>query len=254
MAAAASIPVAPGGRPFEFGITLNLGNAIPASDSVTDREAARRADGLGARLYLDPLLRGAYPADVIADLAVQGVTIPIQGDDLEIISTPIDVLGVNYYTDAVFSGVDEHGREHDEEGMPIERRISRGLPRTAMDWEIRPDGLRDLLVRLHRDYPGLHLVITESGAAFDDEPDETGYVHDDDRTAYLAAHLRAVADAQAAGADVRGYFAWSLMDNFEWGHGYDKRFGIVRVDYRSQERTLKQSALWYRDAIAHWRS
>jgi beta-glucosidase len=98
------------------------------------------------------------------------------------------------------------------------------------------------------------LVITDSGAAFDDSADETGFVHDDDRTSYLAAHLGAVADAQAKGADVRGYFAWSLMDNFEWGHGYDKRFGLVRVDYDTQIRTPKQSAVWYRDAIRHWRT
>jgi len=123
-----------------------------------------------------------------------------------------------------------------------------------MDWEIRPAGLTDLLLRLQRDYPGTVLVITESGAAFDDTPDENGFVHDDDRTSYLAAHLNAVADAQAKGADVRGYFAWSLMDNFEWGHGYDKRFGLVRVDYDTQERTPKQSALWYRDAISAWRA
>jgi beta-glucosidase len=118
-----------------------------------------------------------------------------------------------------------------------------------MGWEIVPSGITELLVRLSRDYPGLPLVITENGAAFDDQPDDGGFVADDNRTAYLAGHLRAVAAAMNRGADVRGYFAWSLMDNFEWSYGYDKRFGIVRVDYQTQERKPKQSALWYRDTI-----
>jgi beta-glucosidase len=240
--------------PIEIGITLNLGNAIPASETKVDRAAARRADGLGARLYLDPVLRGAYPQDVLSDLESVGVTVPVRDGDLEAISAPIDVLGVNYYTDTVFSGVDDQGRCLDKDGRPVELRIPRGLPTTAMGWEIRPDGLADLLVRLHTDYPGLPLVITENGAAFDDVADETGFVRDDDRVAYLSAHLAAVADAQAAGADVRGYFAWSLMDNFEWSHGYDKRFGIVRVDYESQIRTPKRSAIYWRDAIRRWRS
>jgi beta-glucosidase len=241
------------GRSVELGLTVNLGNAIPASDAAVDLDAARRADGLGLRLYLDPVFKGAYPSDVVADLAQRGITIPVQDGDLEAISAPIDVLGVNYYIDSVFSGTDEQGRTVDDAGLPVERVIPRGLPKTAMDWEIRPEGLRDLLVRLQRDYPGTPMVITESGAAFDDEADETGFVEDLHRTGYLHDHLAAVADAQDAGADVRGYFAWSLMDNFEWAYGYDKRFGVVRVDYDTQIRTPKRSALWFRDAIAHWR-
>jgi len=241
------------GLDVELGITLNLGNAIPHTDSAVDYDAARRADGLGARLYLDPLLRGEYPPDVIADLATRGVEIPIRDGDLDAISAPIDVLGVNYYTDSVFSGVDEQGNERDADGAPVERRVSRGLPRTAMDWEIRPEGLTTLLTRLNTDYPGTPIVITESGAAFDDDADDSGFVADSDRTAYLCDHLEAIADAQDAGADVRGYFAWSLMDNFEWAQGYDKRFGLIRVDYDTMVRTPKQSALWYRDAIALWR-
>ncbi len=122
--------------------------------------------------------------------------------------------------------------------------------RTAMNWPITPERLTELLVRLHRDYPGLPLVVTENGAAFDDAADESGFVRDDDRTAYLAEHIAAVAAARERGADVRGYFAWSLMDNFEWAEGYAKRFGIVHVDYATQKRTPKQSALWFRDAIA----
>ncbi|MFG1952952.1 GH1 family beta-glucosidase [Micromonospora sp. NPDC048830] len=235
--------------PVELGITLNLSPAVPATDSPADRDAARAADGLGARLYLDPLLRGAYPDDVLADLAGEGVRVPVEPGDLEVISTPIDVLGVNYYFGQLFSGVDEAGQERDEDGRPVRRAVPRGLPTTAMGWEILPEGLTELLVRLGRDYPGVPLVVTENGAAFEDRPDADGFVADDDRVAYLAEHLRAVARARQAGADVRGYFAWSLLDNFEWAYGYDKRFGLVRVDYDTQERIPKRSALWYRDTV-----
>jgi beta-glucosidase len=241
-------------RPVELGITLNLAIAEPATDSAADRDAARAADGLGARLYLDPLLRGAYPDDVLADLADVGVRVPVEPGDLEVISTPIDVLGVNYYFGQLFSGVDEAGRERDDAGRPVRRAVPRGRPRTAMDWEIVPEGLTDLLVRLGRDYPGVPLVVTENGAAFDDRPDADGFVADDDRVAYLAEHVRAVARACQAGVDVRGYFAWSLLDNFEWAYGYAKRFGLVRVDYDTQRRTPKRSALWYRDTIRRFRA
>jgi beta-glucosidase len=237
------------GQPVDLGITLNMGYAEPAKDTELDRAAARREDGLGTRLYLDPLVHGRYPADVVEDLAARGVRLPVQDGDLEIISTPIDVLGVNYYSAHRFSGTDEQGRTTTDDGLPVARMVPHGAPVTAMGWEIVPDGFTKLLVRLHEDYPGLPLVITENGAAFDDQPDDTGFVADDGRTAYLTEHLRAVAAAIAGGADVRGYFAWSLMDNFEWSYGYDKRFGIVRVNYETQERTPKQSALWYRDTI-----
>jgi beta-glucosidase len=235
--------------PIDLGITLNMGHSVPETDSDVDRAAARRSDGLGTRLYLDPLVRGQYPADVVEDLAAQGVRLPVQDGDLEIISTPIDVLGVNYYSAHKFSGTDENGRTTDDDGRPVSRTVPFGTPVTAMGWEIVPSGITELLVRLSTDYPGLPLVITENGAAFDDRADGAGFVTDDDRTDYLAEHLRAVAAAIERGADVRGYFAWSLMDNFEWSYGYDKRFGIVRVDYETQERTPKQSALWYRDTI-----
>ncbi|GAA3775705.1 GH1 family beta-glucosidase [Micromonospora maritima] len=235
--------------PIELGLTVNLSTADPATDSAADRDAARAADGLGNRLYLDPVLRGAYPQDVVADLAAEGVPIPVQDGDLEVIATPIDVLGVNYYFGQLHSGVDEQGRDRDDAGRPVRRVVRRDLPRTAMDWEIVPESFTDLLVRLHRDYPGVPMVITENGAAFDDKPDAEGFVADDDRVDYLTEHLRAVARARQAGADLRGYFAWSLLDNFEWAYGYDKRFGIVRVDYETQRRTPKRSALWYRDTV-----
>jgi beta-glucosidase len=235
--------------PKKFGITLNMGTSDPATDSQADRDAARRADGMGLRVYLDPLRYGRYPADMVEDLAARGSAFPVQDGDLEIISTPFDVLGVNFYFGQDFSGTDENGNTEDAQGRPVVRQVLPDTPRTAMDWPITPERFTQLLVRLHRDYPGLPIVITENGAAFDDAADESGFVRDDGRTSYLAQHISAVAAARAQGVDVQGYFAWSLMDNFEWAEGYAKRFGIVHVDYETQKRTPKQSALWFRDHI-----
>ncbi|WP_432079078.1 GH1 family beta-glucosidase [Streptomyces sp. YPW6] len=246
--AARALREAAGDNPLELGITLNLGTATPETGSAADREACRRADGLGARLYLDPLVHGRYPEDIVADLAAQHIELPVRDGDLAAIATPLDVLGVNFYRGMQFSGVTEDGSPVDAEGLPVVRAVERDLPRTAMDWEITPAELTDLLVRLERDY-GLPTVVTENGAAFDDTVAPDGSVPDADRTAYLADHIDAVAAARARGADVRGYFAWSLLDNFEWAYGYGKRFGIVRVDYATQIRTLKDSAKWYRDTI-----
>jgi beta-glucosidase len=236
-------------RPVKLGITLNLGTATPLTDSELDREAARRADGLGLRIYLDPLRRGEYPADIVTDLAERGVTLPVQDGDLATINAPIDVLGVNYYTAHQFTGLSEDGEATEPDGAPVVRVVPRGLPVTAMGWELIPEEFTRLLLRLSRDYPGLPMYITENGAAYDDVPDAAGFVEDEGRTGYYAQHIGAVADAVAQGADVRGYFAWSLLDNFEWAYGYDKRFGIVRVDYDTQQRIPKRSALWYSDTI-----
>ena len=238
---------------MKFGITLNMGTADPATDTQADRDAARRADGMGLRIYLDPLRKGEYPADMVEDLAAQGTAFPVQDGDLEIISTPFDVLGVNFYFGQDFSGTDEQGNPTDADGVPVVRAVLPEGPRTAMGWPITADRFTKLLVRLDRDYPGLPMVITENGAAFDDTPEADGTVADEDRTSYLAHHIAAVADAREQGADVQGYFAWSLMDNFEWAYGYEKRFGIVHVDYDTQVRTPKQSALWYRDTISRVR-
>jgi beta-glucosidase len=241
-------------RKHTYGITLNMGTADPATDSAADRDAARRADGMGTRIYLDPLRYGRYPDDMVADLAARNSAFPVRDGDLAIISEPFDVLGVNFYFGQDFAGADADGNTRDALGQPIVREILPDTPRTAMNWPITPARFTRLLVRLHQDYPGLPLVVTENGAAFDDRADESGYVRDDDRTGYLAEHIAAVAEARAQGADVRGYFAWSLMDNFEWAEGYAKRFGIVHVDYATQKRTPKQSALWFRDTIGRTRA
>jgi beta-glucosidase len=235
--------------PLDLAITLNLSTSNPATEAPEDVEAARSADGLGLRIYLDPLVHGRYPEDVVADLALRGVQLPVEDGDLEIINAPLDTLGVNYYFSMLSSGSAEDGATRDADGLPIRRGLPYGLPRTAMGWEIMSDDFRELLVRLGRDYPRLPIVITENGAAFADKPDADGYVHDEERIEYLAAHIAAVAGAREAGTDIRGYFAWSLLDNFEWAYGYDKRFGIVRVDYETQRRIPKRSAYWYRDTI-----
>ncbi|HZX05443.1 GH1 family beta-glucosidase [Kribbella sp.] len=234
-------------RKLDIGITLNVATAYPASDAAPDVDAARRADGMGRRIYLDPLVHGRYPEDVVADLAREGVELPIEDGDLEIISTPIDVLGVNYYFSQKFTGYAEDGSTTDADGNPVSRDVPLGKPRTAMDWEIVPEGFTDLLTGIARDYPRLPMVITENGSAFEDVPDANGYVDDTGRTAYFTSHLAAVADAIAQGADIRGYLAWSLLDNFEWAYGYVKRFGIVRVDYETQTRTPKASAHYLKE-------
>ncbi len=218
-----------------MGIVLNLSPIYPASDSPEDRDAARRADGGGLRWYVEPLLLGDYPADVLEELGEDAPTI-LPGD-MAAIQVPLDFLGVNYYMRTVVSAT----RAWDIQNS--------GNPITDMGWEVYPDGLTSLLVRLHQDYPMPPLLITENGAAFNDEVVD-GQVHDVQRQSYIQNHIAAVHAAMRLGVRVDGYFVWSLLDNFEWASGYAKRFGIVRVDYNTQQRTLKDSALWYRDFLA----
>ncbi|GAA2704116.1 GH1 family beta-glucosidase [Actinoplanes palleronii] len=222
------------------GITLNLTHVAPRTPA--DQDAARRIDGMQNRLFLEPLLAGRYPDDVRADLA--GITDfgHVRDEDLPVIATPLDFLGVNYYTPMLVAGGTE-ARPSAYVGSETVVQVDRGLPRTSIGWEIDAGGLRDLLVRLHDDYPGLDLYVTENGAAFD-EP-----VNDHDRIAYLRDHLSACHDAIGLGAPLKGYFAWSLLDNFEWAYGYAQRFGLVHVDYATQRRTVKDSGHWYRGVI-----
>ncbi|MFI6919051.1 GH1 family beta-glucosidase [Nonomuraea spiralis] len=214
-----------------------------------DAAAAERIHALLTRQFLDPALYGRYPEEVLAAAARNGGTEHIQDGDLELINAPIDLVGVNYYNPCVVEsgpGLPADAAWPGSEGV---RFATADAPVTAMGWPIVPDGLSRLLVRLSKDYPQVGLMVTENGAAFDDLV-EDGRVHDDQRVAYLDGHLREVHRAVEAGADLRGYLVWSLLDNFEWAEGYRRRFGIVHVDYATQTRVPKDSALWYRDVIS----
>ncbi|MEU6237009.1 GH1 family beta-glucosidase [Kitasatospora sp. NPDC047058] len=241
-------------------LTLNLAAVRPLTDVPADREAARRIDGLANRIFLDPVFHGRYPADVLADTAHVTDWSFVRDGDLAEISRPLDSLGINYYTPTVVAADEPGGRTLRQDGhgggersaWPADDGI-RFLPaegeRTAMGWPVDADGLYELLTRLRDELPGLPLLVTENGAAYDDYSDPAGAVHDPERIAYLHAHLTAVHRAIADGAPVRGYFLWSLLDNFEWAYGYGKRFGIVHVDFASQRRTPKDSARWYADVV-----
>ncbi|MFI6762246.1 GH1 family beta-glucosidase [Micromonospora sp. NPDC050417] len=239
----------------ELGITLNLYAVSPQQDTPADVDAARRIDGLANRFFLDPILRGEYPADVVEDLAKVTDFGHVREGDMEIISTPLSVLGINYYSRHVVAapieGVEPEPYWRAPSNWPGSeqvRFVTRGVPVTDMNWEIDAPGLVEVLERVHREYPEVPLYITENGAAFVDEVVD-GEVDDVDRVAYFDAHLRACHTAIEAGVPLRGYFAWSLMDNFEWAWGYTKRFGMIHVDYDSQLRTPKSSARWYADVI-----
>ena len=214
----------------EAGIVLNMSPIHPLTDSDADRAKARIDDGLINRWYMDAIHSGHYPADVLAHL---GADAPEQlPGDAALLSVPLDFVGVNYYT-----------RSFASTGEPWSAERS-GAAVTDMGWEIYPDGLTELLVRITRDWDSPRLLVTENGAAFADQLVD-GAVDDHQRVEYVATHLAAVDEAARQGAKIGGYFVWSLMDNFEWASGYRKRFGIVHVDYDTLVRTLKRSAHWY---------
>ncbi len=217
------------------GITLNLSPIYPETDSLEDREAAHIADGFSNRWFLDPVFRGQYPQDMWQRF---GPFVPrVVPGDMETISRAIDFLGVNYYTRSVVRA--EPGAPLGFVGVRPEGEY------TAMDWEVFPDGLRALLVRLHKDYAPKALYITENGCAYEDTLSEDGRVYDPQRIAYLRAHFASAHRAIQEGVPLKGYFVWSLMDNFEWSFGYSRRFGIVYVDYATLRRIPKESALFY---------
>lgn len=218
----------------ELGIVLNLSPMHPATNSAEDLAKAKLEDGRLIRWYMDPLFKGRYPQDVMDDLGTDAPKI-VEGD-LQNIALPIDFLGINYYSRSVVSA--------DNSWKPVDG----GLEVTDMNWEVFPQGLTELLVRLHQDYKVPPLFITENGGAFKDLL-EDGQVHDARRINYLQKHILAVHEAMRQGVRMGGYMVWSLMDNFEWAFGYEKRFGIVHVDYTTQKRTLKDSAKWYRDFL-----
>ncbi len=221
----------------------------PASSSPQDALACHELDGTFNRWYLDPLYGRGYPAAVLEQYASKGfvdATSPtfLKDGDLEAIATPTDFLGMNYYTRGV-------ARSEVPPAQNLPREVIEAPPeaRTDMGWEVYPKGLSSALLRLQKDYSPPKLYVTENGAAYGTAPDANGRVQDEARTAYLRAHLDQVAHARSAGAAVEGYFAWSLLDNFEWAYGYAKRFGLIHVDFQTQRRTRKDSAHWYRSAI-----
>jgi len=226
----------------QVGIALNLSGQTPASPIAADRAAAWQQDGMVNRWFLDPLSARGYPADI-----VQHYGNPMdfmQVDDLEAIAAPLDFLGVNYYT----RGIVRSSVVTEAENAP--RTVFPNPDRTEMGWEVYPEGLYEILGRLHFDYQFPALYVTENGAAYPDQIGPNGQVDDPLRVVFLKGHLAAAARAIEAGVPLRGYFVWSLMDNFEWAHGYSKRFGLIYVDYQTQQRVLKTSAHWYRRVIA----
>jgi beta-glucosidase len=257
LAAAAIRRVAPAAQ---VAVTLNLAWVRPETSSAADVDAARKVDGLQNRVFLDPILHGRYPADVQADTAAVTDWDFVRPGDLEVIAAPLDALGLNYYSPTPVrhwtrerpkENADGHG---DGAASPWVAADDVEFPRrpgpyTDMGWTIDPRGLTELLLRLADERPGLPLLVTENGAAFPDAVGPDGRVADLDRVEYLRAHLAAVHAAIAAGAPVDGYYVWSLMDNFEWAWGYGKRFGIVHVDYATQQRTPKASAAYYAEVI-----
>jgi beta-glucosidase len=215
----------------EVGIVLDLNVFVPGSSRPEDQEAARLADGDANRWYVDSLAGRGYPTDVVERFGTELDF--VRPEDLETIAVPLDFLGVNYYRREVVSasGIVE---------IP-------SLPRTDTGWEIYPQGLSEILSRLTRDYPWPSYVVTENGAAFRDTADASGEVRDEDRIEYLRSHARAALRAVEEGVPLRGYLAWSFLDNFEWAEGYSKRFGLVYVDFETQSRIPKASAGWFAD-------
>ncbi|CAL9607479.1 Beta-glucosidase A [Nocardiopsis dassonvillei] len=242
----------------DIGITLNPDHLVPATDSEADLAAVERARTLHNRVWLDPLFTGSYPdneKEVWGDLADDSHR---RDGDLAIIGQPLDFVGVNYYRpimlrDAPHTEPDPAARTAVDIG--VEQVPYEGVRHTTMGWPVVPETFTEMLVDLDRRYPGLPpILITENGSAEDDRPDDAGRVRDTDRIAYLSDHLTALAAAIDAGVDVRGYFVWSLLDNFEWAYGYDRRFGLVRVDYERLSRHPKDSYHWYRELLGSHRA
>ena len=224
----------------KIGITLNLSPVYPKDPSQENQKAARLQDVFNNRWFLDPLFKGEYPEELPT---IFGVNPPENAGDMEIIRQPLDFLGINYYSAQVVAAP-----PRDQEPWPVVNITPKDRV-TAMGWPVIPEGLSKLLVDLYTQYPEIPpFIITENGAAYEDVV-EDGKIHDTERILYLSDHIEAVADAMVQGVNIQGYYLWSLMDNFEWALGYSKRFGIVHVNYSTQERIVKDSFLWYRHLI-----
>lgn len=246
--------------PSEIGITLNCESVYPATTRPEDVAAARRVDAQLNRWFLDPVLKGSYPDDVLGDCLGIGGDGLLHDGDFDVIRTGVDFLGVNYYKSRRVAAAPRADSPGALSGSPANLLLARWLgaaeiahgdrPVTTKGWTIDPEGLTDLLLRLRADYGSVPIYITENGAAYPDYVDPDGAVMDPERVDYLTSHFAAVHAAIAQGVDVRGHVVWSLLDNFEWADGYSQRFGIVFVDYGTQARIPKASAYWLRDVIA----
>lgn len=238
-------------RGAEVGITLNLTPSSPASPSAADHDAARHFDGYFNRWFLDPLFGHHYPADMVADhiaaghLPPEGLTV-VQPGDLKAISVKCDFLGINYYNRTVLRS----NKVPESENEPRNVFLAPEKEWTEMGWEVYPDGLREILLRVHLEYRPRKIYVTENGASYSTPPGADGRVRDEKRLHFLRDHFVAARRAMEGGVPLAGYFVWSLLDNFEWDRGYSQRFGIVWVDYKTQQRIPKDSALWYRGVIA----
>jgi beta-glucosidase len=235
----------------EVGVAVNPQPAVPATSSEADVAAARLADRHMIGLFLDPLFGRGYPAELVEHYrSVSDFGFVLDGD-LDTIGRPFDTLGVNYYRVHTVAAAPPGGRQADPlpGGIGAWSFVPDGVPVTSMGWPIQPSGLTDLLVRLHREYRPVRIVVTENGAAFEDVVDAQGRVRDPDRVAYLDAHVSAALEAIGHGVPLDGFLVWSFLDNFEWAQGYSARFGIVHVDFQSQRRTPKDSAGWLTETI-----
>jgi beta-glucosidase len=228
----------------KIGIVLNLYPVVPLANSKEDIETSILVDGYYNRWFLDPVLKGKYPEDILK-LYTEKLNAPvIMPGDMEIIANnPMDYLGVNYYFRRIVK------RSMDNTILKFSEIKPEGADYTEMDWEIYPEGLHDLLIRIKNDYNDPHIYITENGAAFKDDKRVNGIVEDDDRVDFLRKHFAQAHRAIQAGVKLDGYYVWSLMDNFEWARGYSKRFGLIFIDYTTQERIWKKSAVWYKGVI-----
>ncbi|HTK09379.1 MAG TPA: GH1 family beta-glucosidase [Ktedonobacteraceae bacterium] len=240
-----AVPVlrANGGADTRVGITLDISPVYANSDDENDLYVARVLDSAHNRWFLDPIFRGSYPAITLSGLGNRGIAPQIEQGDTATISQPLDFLGVNHYSRTLVR------QKPDAEVGAIDWMHPENAEYTEMNWEIYPQGLYDVLMRLHKDYKIPSIYITENGAAFADSVGEDGYVHDERRIDFYRGYLQQAHKAIEEGVPLQGYFAWSLLDNFEWAEGYSKRFGIVHVDYSTQQRIIKDSGFWYRDVI-----
>jgi beta-glucosidase len=246
----------PGGKDGKIGIVLNLYPAVPASDSIDDKNAAELCDAYQNRWFLDPLYKGAYPEPLRSIFEKAGAPVPEEAGDLSFISgQKTDFLGINYYLRKVVRAAAESEKveaKTPHPTLPYVEIIPPGAKVTAMPWEVYPEGLYDMLKRLDADYRSPDMLITENGAAFPDDTFAAGadyLVDDEDRRAFLEGHFAAALKALKAGIKLRGLFVWSMMDNFEWARGYSKRFGIFHVDYATRKRSWKKSGRWYQSFL-----